>query len=382
MTFYAYLAAACLGAYGAWRRLGTDRIAATVGLVLSACCLFVAMEEISWGQRLLGFDAPAALGLSNSQGEANLHNLFLGPGKVGEGGLRRLAAGAILVYAVFLPGWLEFRGKNALLVRLPIPSAGAVPVFFAAAAALVHGSRYRVDEIGEYLLGFGMAIVLAAFALQGSRARSRGAWLASAWGIAFLLSVAPARLGWGAPAGREWSREILMYYLYSFAVERFPHDGRWESSGRLLEYAASHGFANQHSELLLARVARQVADSAGAAAYLKTAEAASAARLRAQPDAPFGLYTAALVQREDGRPEAADSLARRALSVVEQRLDADPENDVLRTLLGCLHEELGEPELAAAAFVPVANREPAYRENFRYMIWTGGEEDAAARGRF
>ena len=36
----------------------------------------VAMEEISWGQRILGFEGPPALVAANQQDEANLHNLL------------------------------------------------------------------------------------------------------------------------------------------------------------------------------------------------------------------------------------------------------------------------------------------------------------------
>ncbi|MEZ5285770.1 MAG: hypothetical protein R2712_13375 [Vicinamibacterales bacterium] len=37
--------------------------------------LLVAMEEVSWGQRFLGFDTPPLLDAVNAQGEANLHNI-------------------------------------------------------------------------------------------------------------------------------------------------------------------------------------------------------------------------------------------------------------------------------------------------------------------
>lgn len=43
--------------------------------VLAAGCFFVAMEEISWGQRILGIDTPPALEEINHQGELNLHNI-------------------------------------------------------------------------------------------------------------------------------------------------------------------------------------------------------------------------------------------------------------------------------------------------------------------
>ena len=50
-------------------------IAAKVLLVLAACaCILYALEEISWGQRVFGWQTPATLAESNYQGETNLHN--------------------------------------------------------------------------------------------------------------------------------------------------------------------------------------------------------------------------------------------------------------------------------------------------------------------
>jgi hypothetical protein len=43
--------------------------------VLGACGLFVAMEEISYAQRLLGFATPDRVGARNVQGEVTIHNL-------------------------------------------------------------------------------------------------------------------------------------------------------------------------------------------------------------------------------------------------------------------------------------------------------------------
>jgi hypothetical protein len=52
----------------AWTRVGL--------LGLAALFFLVAMEEISWGQRLLGFSTPEALDTFNVQSEFNLHNLW------------------------------------------------------------------------------------------------------------------------------------------------------------------------------------------------------------------------------------------------------------------------------------------------------------------
>lgn len=58
-----------------WRRVRM-RFAAAAYLLLAVGFLFVAGEEISWGQRVLGFGGPEAVVERNLQGEVNIHNLL------------------------------------------------------------------------------------------------------------------------------------------------------------------------------------------------------------------------------------------------------------------------------------------------------------------
>jgi hypothetical protein len=56
------------------RVLEARRVDARVYGLLAIATLFVALEEISWGQRILGFETPHGLSRVNQQGEFNLHN--------------------------------------------------------------------------------------------------------------------------------------------------------------------------------------------------------------------------------------------------------------------------------------------------------------------
>jgi hypothetical protein len=53
------------------------RGAKRVWLFLGVLFLFGAMEEISWGQRVLGIESPEWFTRHNNQGETNLHNLII-----------------------------------------------------------------------------------------------------------------------------------------------------------------------------------------------------------------------------------------------------------------------------------------------------------------
>jgi hypothetical protein len=79
-----------------------------------AILLFVvAMEEISWGQRLIGFETPAALRAINGQGETTLHNIGMLQGRsewirlaFGLTGLVAIGRSRPGLSAIQVPSWL------------------------------------------------------------------------------------------------------------------------------------------------------------------------------------------------------------------------------------------------------------------------------------
>ncbi|MDR9393908.1 hypothetical protein [Roseovarius sp. SYSU LYC5161] len=84
--------------------------------------LFVVMcgEEISWGQRLLGFDTPEGIKAVNVQAETNLHNMF---GYLFD----HVFILGFLTWAAIIPlGYHLFRPVRQMLLRIgfPVPSIG------------------------------------------------------------------------------------------------------------------------------------------------------------------------------------------------------------------------------------------------------------------
>jgi hypothetical protein len=74
--FFVILAASGAFALGAGRARRAGRSGLAVAFAAVALGAFlVAGEEISWGQRILGFATPEALEPINHQGEANIHNI-------------------------------------------------------------------------------------------------------------------------------------------------------------------------------------------------------------------------------------------------------------------------------------------------------------------
>lgn len=58
-----------------WRREPRTRGIGALAWLAFALLAFIACEEVSWGQRIFGFETPELLREDNVQGEFNLHNL-------------------------------------------------------------------------------------------------------------------------------------------------------------------------------------------------------------------------------------------------------------------------------------------------------------------
>ena len=114
-------------------------------LLVAAFCIFVAGEEFSWGQRLLGFTPPASFLEHNTQQELTLHNfadLF---------GRPKFTLIAVLVgYGILLPLFAQWRtGKRWLdKIGATTPPRSTVIWLIAAILLLV---IYPVEFTGEWV---------------------------------------------------------------------------------------------------------------------------------------------------------------------------------------------------------------------------------------
>lgn len=152
----------------------------TIVLLLALAFLFGAGEEISWGQRILGLEAPAELREANYQGETNLHNLAaLGEGRFA---LHNLFKMFWFTFAVLVPVGC------ALSARVQRTLGGFMPILplWLAALFLANG---LLAELGRQEFGFGsdavelgetnlaILFIVAAYAVlsDASRASARQA---------------------------------------------------------------------------------------------------------------------------------------------------------------------------------------------------------------
>ena len=92
--------------HGRWPRV--------VLLGFGVLLFLAAMEEISWGQRILGIETPEPLKAVNAQDEINVHNLFVGYNEIIRMVLALCISSAFLICAR-RPQWLSRLKLNAIL---------------------------------------------------------------------------------------------------------------------------------------------------------------------------------------------------------------------------------------------------------------------------
>jgi len=157
LTFWAFMLAAVFYGRAAILERKGEVVRVPWFLVgLSAFCFVVAMEEISWGQRLFGYETPRYFLQNNYQQELNVHNVM-------GTSLRKLTVALILGgYGLLLPLLRRLRWTSGLFTKLGLqaPPASLAPAF---AALLVVYVTYPWRYTGEIVeAGMGLAFLFSA----------------------------------------------------------------------------------------------------------------------------------------------------------------------------------------------------------------------------
>jgi hypothetical protein len=195
-TFWAFLAASGAFAFGAVREFRTGGTPPWFLTCLAAFCFAVAMEEISWGQRLLGYRPPTYFLEENYQQELNLHNLVAVD-------LRKLALrGVILGYGVALPlvARIPVAGRFLHRVAIVAPPLALTPAFLAAYVAYEWYPWRFTGEWVELMLGLGMLFSAGLHTSEvgawgGSCMRTRR-WVPVLLSTGLVLVLASATASW------------------------------------------------------------------------------------------------------------------------------------------------------------------------------------------
>lgn len=143
----------------------------------SLVLLFGVGEEISWGQRLLGFETPEAILKHNSQGEANLHNLQFGELKVNKLLFGQALAVGMVFYVFILPFlYGKYAGWKRLVdgLAIPIPRRCHSIAFIVLLVMFQFVASKKRGELLEFG-GSGIAMLMLLFPLNSEIYRNPSA---------------------------------------------------------------------------------------------------------------------------------------------------------------------------------------------------------------
>ena len=170
MTFWAFFISGILFTQAAYRHHVAESRIPWFLLCVGIFCFFVALEEISWGQRLIGYQPPAYFLEQNFQQEFNFHNV------VGTDWRLLALKAVILGFGIVLPViWMI-----PLVRRVCSKMAIVPPPIFFAPAFLATYCLYEVypwrfsGELVELMLGLGFmfsALALVSFFRKPGTAR-------------------------------------------------------------------------------------------------------------------------------------------------------------------------------------------------------------------
>ncbi len=154
-----------------------DRPRSALYALVTVGALFVAIEEISWGQRIVGLVTPDAIAELNRQGETNVHNI---PFVQRAFGLAELAAAGYALVAGLVVAVLQPRVRRLYVLVPPafLASAFAIPAIYRLARYTIvpqaGQSINRVGELAELSLYAGILafVVLALRRLRAEMGRA------------------------------------------------------------------------------------------------------------------------------------------------------------------------------------------------------------------
>jgi len=191
-SFWSFFIASGVFAVAASRQRRTTGALPWFLVGLALFCVFVAMEEISWGQRVFGHRPPDYFLAQNYQQELNLHN-------IASTKIRLLAFRSIVLgYGVLLPLIALVPFVRRLFSRLAIvpPPIELTPSMFAMYWIHLWYPWKFTGEVIECALGFGFLFVAVANAAELAGTRPRATLARAAGLVAIVAALAFATTWW------------------------------------------------------------------------------------------------------------------------------------------------------------------------------------------
>ncbi len=278
---------------------------------------FVAMEEISWGQRILGFESPEFFRIANVKGETNLHNLI-------KRWRPNLNASLIVIFAfVPLPLARVFPRVGRWFKKwgVPVVPFRVWPYFLLVGYLFFGRPMPRWDEIAEFCLGIAAAC-LAVHTVLSSPGEVSSPRRPSIWCIPRMLLVIGLLTPLMVLASWASYESRVSAGLAAFARGWFPAAGMYKQADEVFRYMETHPehiYPTIHYGHGLVLVELGKAHEAEERFLLAYAETRESIRQRPQDPAIRRSAAKALIALE--RTDEAHQELMRALEVDSQDLE-------------------------------------------------------------
>jgi tetratricopeptide (TPR) repeat protein len=327
-------------------------------VLLAAASFYVFMEEISWGQRIIGFDTPHFFHDNSYQDEANLHNLLTGPvDSWSKTLLTYFVATGLLAYGVIFPIALQVKFKPAIwLTQWRIaapPPLSLMPAFVAAAALEIEPFSFNEAEVAELLVAWALAFTALDGWLLSRNAQNKSALpyaavffvaIGAAWGTTTLLLNSPEQrkeIDNRLANGYEKFADRYEGYDYTYGVaevlqrynELKPNNtvilrkiadnlevlGETEKARSFMQKAVDEGLRrvkedenNIQANVSLAKSYRKLGDYSAMTVYAEKAYQLAQAKQQTEPDNAYWAYWLAKACEQTNRREEALKYYRKA----------------------------------------------------------------------
>ncbi len=163
LTAIALFAAAVIVIVKLWRARGESTLRTACHVIFALMLIFGAGEEISWGQRIFGWESGEFFLEHNDQKETNLHNLIVNDTKINKFVFGQILTGFLAIYFLVLP--FAFRGMKrvrAVVNRMgiPVPRVYQSLLFAVAYSMTLIIPAGRKWELGEMALAAVIVVVV------------------------------------------------------------------------------------------------------------------------------------------------------------------------------------------------------------------------------
>jgi hypothetical protein len=287
-------------------------------ITLALVCFTIAMEEISWGQRILNIDTPDFMKDLNRQGEINIHNI--------EGMAQPviLFYWAVAIWAFLFPAISRIRPLETITKSLGIPDVpvhalpyfaiGLIPYLIFSQTSIRIIPLVRITEITELMLS--IAFLLVALNINGSFPPQRPSF---AYRPVFLFSAilaATALLILPKP-----NIGSLHWQMQNSAIIDYPHRGMDKQAQELFDHIVNDRSTNPHTLFQFASLLKKHNDQR----YIEVLELLLTKRsllAHEKKDDPKAHRETGIILKALNRDSEALSAFQRSLQSDQERLQA------------------------------------------------------------